>query len=91
MPNKKLDNLGVLGEATQLINDFKFVKKEYFDLKHKHSSLIRKDTESVDDDYWEDESFEDELKLFEERKKLYDEAQELYKALKEKLQHKQTT
>ncbi len=88
MPNKKLDNLGDLGEATQLINDFKFVKKEYFDLKHKHLSIIGKDTESVDDEYWEDESFEDELKLFEQRKELYGEAQELYKALKEKLQQK---
>ena len=88
MPHKKLDNLGDLGEATQLINDFKFVKKEYFDLKHKHLSIIEKDSETVDDNYWEDESFEDELKLFEQRKKLYDEAQELYKALKEKLQQK---
>ena len=88
MSSKKLDSLSDLGEATQLINDFKFVKKEYFKLKHDHLALIQKDLESVDDDYWEDENFEDECKVFERRRKLYDEAQEIYKTLKAKLEQK---
>lgn len=88
MSSENLDNLTDLGEATQLINDFKFVKKEYFDLKHKHLTMMEKDRESVDEDYWEDESFEAECKIFEKRKTLYDEAQMLYKALKEKLDQK---
>ena len=89
MSNMKLKNLKDVAEATQLVNDFKFVKKAYFELKHKHLSLIEVDRENVDDDYWEDENFEDEYKLFEERKKLYDEAQELYKNLKLKLDNDQ--
>ena len=86
MSSKNLKNLSDLGEAGQLVNDFKFVKKAYFDLKRRHRALISEDREHVDDDYWEDENFEDEIKIFEQRKKLYDEAQELYKALKTKLE-----
>lgn len=86
MSSKNLDNLNDIGEAARLINDFKIVKKSYFDLKHRHRFLIEKDIESVDDDYWEDENFEEECKIFEQRKKMYDEAQELYKTLKSKLE-----
>lgn len=86
MPSKNLRNLEDFGEAGQLVNDFKFVKKAYFDLKHRHRAIIDKDKESVDQDYWEDENFEEEIKIFEKRKKLYDEAQELYKELKMKLE-----
>ncbi|MCH9007487.1 MAG: hypothetical protein O7G31_12145 [Calditrichaeota bacterium] len=85
MSNKHLNNLGDIGEATQLINDFKIVKKDYFTLKRQHRALIERDLEAVEDDYWEDESFEEEVKIFERRKALYDEAQDLFKALKSKL------
>ncbi|MCG8608244.1 hypothetical protein MJD09_25075, partial [bacterium] len=87
MARSKLNTLEDIGEASQLVNDFKVSKKSYFDLKHKQLELISADKESVDNDYWEDENFEAEVKIFEERKKLYDEAQELYKALKTKLEH----
>ena len=87
MPSKNLNSLEDFGAAGQLINDFKFSKKAYFDLKHQQLELIGSDTETVDADYWEDEGFEEERKLFEERKKLYDETQELYKALKNKLEY----
>lgn len=86
MPSKNLSNLDDIGEAGQLINDFKIVKDTYFDLKHKHLALLQEDVESVDDDYWEDEHFEEERKLFARRQELYDEAQQLYKALKTKLE-----
>ena len=86
MPSRNLNSLEDIGEATQLVNDFKFVKKAYFDLKQQQRTLIEKDQENVDNDYWEDENFEEECKIFEKRKKLYDEAQELYKALKGKLE-----
>jgi phage-related protein len=87
MARKKLNTLEDIGEASQLVNDFKVSKKSYFDLKHQQLELIGDDSESVDDDYWEDENFEAEIKIFDERRKLYDEAQELYKALKSKLEH----
>ncbi|MFQ5706077.1 MAG: hypothetical protein ACE5HO_01425 [bacterium] len=85
MMNKKLNSLQDLGEVSQLVNDFKFVKRAYFDLKHEHFALIGKDLEFVDDDYWEDENFGAEVQIFEKRKQLYNEAQELYKALRTKL------
>lgn len=85
MMNKKLNSLQDLGEVSQLVNDFKFVKRAYFDLKHEHLALINKDLEFVDDDYWEDENFGAEVQIFEKRKQLYNEAQELYKALRTKL------
>ena len=85
MPDRNIKNLEDLGEAGQLVNDFKFVKKAYFDLKQRHKGLLERGEESVDDDYWEDENFEQEIKIFEKRKKLYDEAQALYKELKDKL------
>jgi len=89
MPNKNLKSLQDLGEASQLVNDFKFVKRAYFDLKHRHRALLEKDKESVDDTYWEDETFEEEIKIFEKRQSLYDEAQRLYKELKDKLEARQ--
>ncbi len=86
MGSKNLKDLSDLGEAGQLVNDFKFVKKAYFELKARHRTLIGQDREHVQGDYWEDEGFEEEVKLFEQRKRLYDEAQELYRALKAKLE-----
>ena len=51
MSNKHLNNLGDIGEATQLINDFKIVKKDYFTLKRQHRALIERDLEAVEDVY----------------------------------------
>ncbi|HEX9654543.1 MAG TPA: hypothetical protein VGA99_12615 [bacterium] len=87
MPNRNLKNLQDIGEASQLVNDFKFVKNAYFDLKGRQRALIAKDQEIVDGDYWEDENFEEEIKLFDQRKKHYSEAQKLYRELKTKLDH----
>ncbi|NIR47589.1 hypothetical protein GWO43_03735 [candidate division KSB1 bacterium] len=86
MSNKNLENLEDIGEASQLINDFKYVKQAYFDLKKRQRALIEQDKESVDGDYWEDENFEEEIKIFEQRRKLYEEGQQLYKLLKTKLE-----
>lgn len=86
MAEKKLKNLTDVGEASQLVNDFKYVKKQYFDLKRKQRNLLEENRETVEDAHWEDATFEEECETFEARKKLHAEAQDLYRALKSKLE-----